>query len=138
MLLHLDKIMSAVESAVEADEVCANCGTAALDDVKLKKCACLLVQYCGVECQKNHRPHHKKACKKRLAEVRDDRLFQQPEESYLGDCPICFLPLPLDLTKSSFMSCCSKRICDGCNIANQKRELKELRRGNRPEIYEKN
>ena len=61
--------MSAVESAVEADEVCANCGTAALDDVKLKKCACLLVQYCGVECRDDHLDEHEEECKKKMNEL---------------------------------------------------------------------
>jgi hypothetical protein len=52
------------EEAVTADEVCASCGIAAVDDVTLKKCACDLVKYCSVACQKNHRPQHKKLCKK--------------------------------------------------------------------------
>ena len=81
------------------DEVCASCGKAAVDNITLKICtACKLVKYCSVECQKNHRPQHKKACKKRMAEIRDDRLFQQPDECCLGECPICCLPLPLDLS----------------------------------------
>jgi len=43
---------------------CASCGKTGADDVKLKICtACKLVKYCSVECQKNHRPQHKKACK---------------------------------------------------------------------------
>ena len=111
---------SVEEQAVE--EVCASCGKAALDDVKLKKCACDLVKYCSVECQKNHRPQHKKACKKRLAEIRDDRLFTQPDESHLGECPICFLPLPLDENKRRINSCCCKMICLGCCYANYLRE----------------
>jgi TPR repeat protein len=118
--------MSALESTVEAgkdnaeeaDEVCANCGTAALDDVKLKKCACKLVRYCSVDCQKNHRSHHKKACKKRLAEIREDLLFRQPESSHLGDCPICCLPLPIDHQSNV----ASKEICAGCFYANYLRE----------------
>ena len=69
------------EEAETADEICANCGTAAVDDIKLKKCACNLVKYCSVACQKNHRPQHKKMCKKRLAELRDNDLFEQPEKS---------------------------------------------------------
>ena len=110
----------------EADEVCANCGRAAVDDIKLKICtACKLVKYCSVGCQKNHRPQHKKACKKRAAEIRDKSLFQQPEESHLGECPICCLPLPLDSNKWKIYSCCSQRICDGCVIANQLRELEQ-------------
>ena len=127
--------MSTVDSAEagegEDDAVCASCGITALDNVKLKKCACKLVQYCGVECQKNHRPHHKKACKKRLAEVRDDLLFRQPNESYLGECPICYLPLPIDeeyginRSTSKINSCCCKRICLGCSYANKLRAKKQ-------------
>jgi TPR repeat protein len=51
-----------------------------------------------------------------MKELRDDRLFRQPDESYLGECPICFLPLPLDA--HTLMPCCSKHICDGCVFAN--------------------
>ena len=107
----------------EADEVCANCGKAEVDDVKLKKCnACKLVKYCSVDCQKNHRPQHKKACKKRATEIRDDELFAQPDVSCYGECPICCLPLSLDKTKSSMNSCCCKLICNGCVLANVLRE----------------
>ncbi len=112
--------MSAVESA---DEVCASCGTAALDDVKLKKCPCNLVKYCSVACQKNHRPQHKKACRKLLAEIREDNLFTQPDESHLGECPICCLPLSLDMTKSMINTCCSKVYCKGCAYASILREI---------------
>ena len=108
-----------------ADEVCASCGKAALDDVKLKKCACDLVKYCSVDCQKNHRKQHKKACKKRMAEMRDNNLFSQPEEIHLGECPICCLPLPLDESKFGVNSCCSKRICNGCYYANKLREWEQ-------------
>jgi hypothetical protein len=111
------------EAVADADEVCASCGKAEVDDVKLKKCACNLVKYCSVGCQKNHRPQHKKICKKRLAEIRDDKLLKQPDSSYLGDCPICCLPLSIELKKSSLMSCCSKYICKGCSYTNQKREF---------------
>ncbi len=101
---------------------CASCGTAEVGDVKLKKCACYLVRYCSVKCQKDHRPKHKKECKKRAAELHDEILFKQPESSYLGDCPICCLPLSIDPEKSSMNTCCSKSICNGCNHANQIRE----------------
>ena len=101
---------------------CASCGKAEVDDVKLKKCSCLLVKYCSVECQKNHRPQHKKACKKRLAELRDDKLFKQPDESHLGECSICCLPLPLGVKKLTMLDCCSKIICGGCALANRRRE----------------
>ena len=59
---------------------------------------------------------------RRAAELRDEILFRQPESTHLGDCPICCLPIPIDETESVFMSCCTKRICEGCNVANMKRE----------------
>ncbi len=110
----------------ESDKMmfCACCGTAGGDDIKLKKCtACYLVRYCSVKCQKDHRPKHKKECKKRAAELQDEILFKEPESSCYGDCPICCLPMPIDPENNTLMSCCSKRICAGCNNANQKREI---------------
>jgi tetratricopeptide (TPR) repeat protein len=114
-----------LEAAAADISCCASCGKAALDDTKLKKCACNLVKYCSVDCQKNHRPQHKKACKKRMAEIREDKLFTQPDESCLGECPICCLPLPLGMTKSVINSCCCKRICHGCNYTNKLREVEQ-------------
>ena len=103
---------------------CAACGVAENENIKLKKCnACKSVRYCGVQCQKDHRPQHKRACKKRVAELRDEILFKQPESTHLGDCPICCLPLPIDDDKYIMMACCSKMICNGCNYANRMREL---------------
>ena len=56
--------------------VCANCGRTSDGEgglFKLKHCtACRLVKYCGVECQKAHRKQHKKACKQRVAELKDE------------------------------------------------------------------
>ena len=109
---------------------CASCGKAEaeVDDVKLRKCACKLVRYCSVDCQKNHRPQHKRTCKKRLVELRDEKLFKQPDGSYLGDCPICCLPFPLGLAKSSIsimLECCSKWVCKGCLHANMLRSLEK-------------
>jgi hypothetical protein len=111
-----------VEELEAADEVCACCGIAAVDDITLKNCACNLVKYCTVDCQKNDRSRHKKACKKKMAELRDRDLFTQPDSSHLGECPICCLPLPLHPKNSMFMTCCSKSICNGCDYANQERE----------------
>eukprot|EP00986_Skeletonema_menzelii_P015044 scaffold10944_cov132-Skeletonema_menzelii.AAC.2 len=103
--------------------LCASCGIAGGDDINLKKCtACHLVKYCSVKCQRDHRPQHKRACKKRAVEIHDEILFKQPESSHRGDCPICCLPLSMDPSESIFMTCCSKYICDGCDIANIKRE----------------
>ncbi len=104
------------------DEVCASCGIAAVDDTKLKNCACNLVKYCSVDCQKNDRPKHKRACRKRLTELHDKQLFTQPDISHIGECPICCLPLSIDITKSRMMSCCCKTICMGCDYANLMRE----------------
>src|SRR6056300_764178 len=119
--------MSANSEQLEGtgDEVCASCGVAGVDNVKLKKCACNLVKYCSVDCQKNHRPQHKKACKKRLVELRDDKLFKLPDESHLGECPICCLPLPLDTRKSRSYDCCTQSVCLGCLSANIEREMEE-------------
>ncbi len=105
---------------------CASCGIAAVDEIKLKDCsACKLVKYCGVKCQREHWQQHKKECKKRVAELRDEIMFKQPESSNLGDCPICLLPLPIDRKLSSLIVCCCKIICNGCAHANQKREARE-------------
>eukprot|EP00984_Skeletonema_dohrnii_P002817 scaffold963_cov103-Skeletonema_dohrnii-CCMP3373.AAC.7 len=105
---------------------CAACGIAGVDDIKLKKCtACYLVRYCSIKCQRDHRPQHKKECKKRAAELRDELLFKQPESSHIEDCPICCLPQSLDATKFTMTGCCCKLICNGCNYANKIREVKE-------------
>jgi tetratricopeptide (TPR) repeat protein len=109
----------------DADEVCASCGIAAIDDVKLKGCdgGCDLVKYCSDECQEKHREHHEEECKKRKTDLRDKELFTKPDISHMGECSICCLPLPLDPSKSTLMSCCSKHICNGCFYANKKREI---------------
>ena len=114
----------------EADTTtsCASCGIAEVDDIKLKECGgCDLVKYCSDECQENHKSEHDEACKKRAAELRDELLFRQPESSHLGDCPICSLPLPLDLERCTMYQCCSKFICNGCADAHWMRE-NEMRR----------
>jgi len=99
---------------------CASCGIAEIDDIKLKECSdCDLVRYCSDACLKEHKSQHKEDCKKRVAELNDEILFKQPESSHLGDCPICFLPLPLDHQKSVMKSCCGKIICMGCDHANK-------------------
>ena len=102
---------------VAVAEVCANCGKEGNDAVKLKDCAaCLLVKYCSVDCQKAHRKLHKKTCKERAVELKDERLYGQghkwPEQDF---CPICLLPLPLPTQEhSNLYACCSKMVCDGC------------------------
>ena len=94
---------------------------AQVDDIKLKDCdACDLVSYCSDKCQRDHRTQHEAICKKRAAKLRDEILFEQPESTHLGDCPICCLPLSIDEKKSIMMSCCCKMICDGCAYAYQR------------------
>ena len=109
-----------------APGVCANCGEHGSDGVKLKNCtACLLVKYCGVGCQKAHRKQHKKACKQRLAELKDEQLYSQgherPEEDF---CQICTQPVPIPTGKHSCLNvCCMKRVCNGCLLATMKRGI---------------
>ena len=45
--------------------------------------------------------------------ISDEELFKQPP-SLFGDCPICFLRMPILLTGSNYQSCCGKVICSGC------------------------
>ena len=102
---------------------CASCGIAGVDDIKLKECDDFdLVKYCNEECQKDHRSKDKEDCQKRAAELHDEILFKQPESSHIGDCPICCLPLPLTTgpAKPTFMTCCSKYMCIGCDIVQTK------------------
>ncbi len=115
--------MSAADEAADM-MCCASCGISAIDDVKLKDCdgGCDLVKYCSVECQENHKDNHGEECKKQKAELRDRKIFTQPDESQDGDCPICCIPMPLDPSKCTFMGCCSNLICRGCEYANKKRE----------------
>jgi len=119
---------------------CAECGTDG--GASLKTCKpCMSARYCNAECQRNHWPKHKKPCKQRAAELRDEALFKDPPPK--EDCPICFLPMPEKLincvslppaTISSvpirdyaianeelakepteeYYPCCGKSICGGC------------------------
>ena len=119
---------AAAAPVTAAEKCCASCGIAAIDDIKLEPCPhCDLVEYCSDECQREDRQKHEAACKKRAAELYDEILFKQPESSCFGDCPVCFLPMPLelDLRKSVKQVCCSQKICNGCFYANQAREFKE-------------
>jgi len=94
---------------------CANCGKGEENSINLKTCtACLSVKYCSRDCQIAHRKQHKKECKKRAAELYDEKLFKEVERE---ECPICMLPLPIDVVQSVFKSCCGKIICRGCIYA---------------------
>jgi tetratricopeptide (TPR) repeat protein len=119
-------MMSTEDDDEAADTCCASCGITAVDEIKLKKCdgGCDLVKYCSDGCQEKHREQHDAYCKKRAAELRDRDLFAQPDESHLGECPICCLPLSLDTAKWGYMGCCSQLICLGCHFFNGAREIK--------------
>ena len=73
------------------------------------------VKYCNAACKKKHRSKHKKACERRVAELHDEELFR--EHPLREDCPICFLPLPIDVREMEFNPCCGKVICNGCIYA---------------------
>ena len=106
--------MSRDMSATDIDMLlsCAACGKEECGDItKLKACtACNLVKYCSRDCQIAHRKQHKKACKKRAAELHDEKLFADPPPP--EECPICLLPLP-----NLHETCCGKQICHGCIYA---------------------
>ncbi len=104
----------------EADKnACASCGIASGDDVKLEECPeCQFVRYCSGKCREDHREQHDEGCSKWAAELHDKKLFSQPNSTDLGDCPICFLPMPLEPDKAMHWICCSKLICMGCVVAN--------------------
>ena len=73
---------------------CADCGIEG--GASLKTCkSCMQVKYCNAECQKSHWATHKKQCKLRAAELRDEALFKDPPSK--EDCPICFLPMSKEL-----------------------------------------
>ena len=118
--------MNCVPVQDDGEEACANCGKQGSDTVKLKSCtACRLVKYCGVDCQRAHRKQHKKACKQRAAELKDEQLYSQGLERHEGDfCPLCTLPIPLPVWQHSvFVVCCMKQICKGCIMAFEKRGI---------------
>ena len=95
---------------------CAACGYDGNDGGGLKTCtACKLVKYCNATCQIAHRPKHKKECKKRAAELKEEALFTQttPRE----ECDVCMLPLALDPKKIKYQGCCGKSLCLGCIVS---------------------
>ena len=92
--------------------LCAACGKKEDEDNNLKACtACKMVKYCNRDCQIAHRRQHKKACKKRSTELKEEALFKQPPPN--EDCPVCFLPLP-PIGEQQYQSCCGKMLCCGC------------------------
>ncbi|KAL7526174.1 hypothetical protein ACHAWF_001659 [Thalassiosira exigua] len=73
--------------------------------------------FSSVRSKKSHWPSHKRECKKRAAEILDERLFKTPPPK--PDCPICFLPLPprsLDESGFAYHPCCGQVLCSGCTF----------------------
>lgn len=90
--------------------ICANCGKGEDNSGHLKKCnGCMMVKYCSRDCQKAHRPQHKKACKLRAAELHEEALFKPhpPKE----ECPVCFLPMMVCGEVSIHFFGCDKKVC---------------------------
>ena len=114
------------DPATEAESggfVCGNCcGVAEGDEIKLlEECtACQSVRYCGDKRREENREKHDEECKKKQAELHDKKLLTQPEGTHRGECPLCFLPMPIDADKSTFHPCCSQIVCRGCDYANRK------------------
>jgi hypothetical protein len=93
-LLRLVDVDKQEQHHMTTTNCCAECG--ADGGVSLKTCkSCMDAKYCDATCQRNHWPMHKKDCKLRVAELRDEALFQDPPPK--EECPICFLPMPLEL-----------------------------------------
>ena len=106
---------SANSEIINSITVCAACGKGGDGDTMNTCNKCDLVKYCNAACKKKHKSKHKKKCERRVAELYDDKLFEEPPPP--EECPICFLPLPFYMSESTFESCCGKSICNGCEFA---------------------
>ena len=109
---HTKSIPSAKEGSMCTNDIPAECAACGKGGDGLKTCtACKMVKYCGVACQKAHRPSHKKECRMRARELFDEALFKLPQKE---DCPICFQPLPVITEETQYQACCGKILCFGC------------------------
>ena len=107
-------MMYALDGIIEnTTTACASCGK---EGGNLNTCnKCKMVKYCNAACKKKHRSKHKKACERRVAELHDEALFK--EHPPRDECPICFLPLPLEEGQVTLQACCGKVVCAGCIYA---------------------
>mmetsp|Transcript_30058 Transcript_30058/g.60380 ORF Transcript_30058/g.60380 Transcript_30058/m.60380 type:complete len:111 (-) Transcript_30058:878-1210(-) len=85
--------MSTTEA--RADGVCASCGIAGGDgddDTKLKRCgACGLVRYCGLKCQRDHRPSIKVHARKGWLNCAMSCYLSSPKAHILAIVPsVCY------------------------------------------------
>ena len=103
--------------------MCAACSKEGNSDDMNTCNKCKMVKYCNAACKKKHRSKHKKKCERRVAELHDEKLFKEAEPE---ECPICFLPMPIDNNTAQFQTCCGKRICNGCKLAMMMRKGKKL------------
>ena len=76
----------------------ANCGVAEVDEVKLEEeeCSCNLLRSCSDKRRGEQQEKDEEECQKQVAKIQADDLFRQPDGSHRGECPLCFLPMPLD------------------------------------------
>ena len=76
----MHQMASSIDNTTAA---CASCGK---EGGNLNTCnKCDMVKYCNAACKKKHRSKHKKACRKRVAELHDEALFkEQTPESALS------------------------------------------------------
>ena len=123
---NVDDITKGIDSMAMQDDVstCANCGKVGNSDVMNTCNKCNMAKYCNAACKKKHRSKHKKACERRVAELYDEQLFKKPPPR--EECPICFIPLPIDASQMVFKSCCGKSICIGCVITMVMSEGKDI------------
>ena len=106
--------MNTTDDDKNNDEVLNICASKEGDSNDMNTCnRCKMVKYCNAACKKKHRSKHKKKCDRRIAELHDEQLFEQPPPQY-EDCPICFLPMPSLDTGRRYNTCCGKMICSGC------------------------
>jgi len=122
---NVDNITEGINSVFKLDgaTACASCGKEGNGDDMNTCNKCKEVKYCNAACKKKHRSKHKKKCERRVAELHDEQLFKEVEPE---ECPICFLPMPIDNNTSQFQTCCGKRICNGCKLAMKMRKGKKL------------
>lgn len=97
-------------NSTDAECACAECGKVG-DDHKLCS-SCKSVKYCSRQCQLKSWPSHKEECKKQSAKLQEGALFKPPPPQ--PDCPICMLPLPIDISQCQYQVCCSSYLCTGC------------------------
>ena len=108
---------------------CSACGKSS---DTLKECtACKCVWYCDKDCQNKHWKEHKKECR-RIKKELDKRggkldIGTELDIGPLGEsppreeCPICMRVLPTNVMLQTYMACCGKTICCGCDYQHQKK-----------------